>query len=68
MVAKMDSVAFLRFFGAATNNVLVRMYHSGLHLAPAELSKFLEIAQVAAEKKQSLLILPCHKSHIVRRH
>lgn len=29
LVAKMDSVRFLRFFGAVVNNILVRMYDQG---------------------------------------
>ncbi|KPV77785.1 uncharacterized protein RHOBADRAFT_48040 [Rhodotorula graminis WP1] len=64
LVAKMDSVRFLRFFGAVVNNLLVRMYDQGIEISINEYARFKEVAQMAAKKKQSLLILPCHKSHI----
>ncbi|GAA5826424.1 hypothetical protein JCM11251_002361 [Rhodosporidiobolus azoricus] len=64
LVARMDSVRFLRFFGAMTNNLLVRLYHQGIEISITEYARFKEVAQIAAAKKQSLLILPCHKSHI----
>lgn len=41
------------------------MYHQGLEISIPQYARFKEVAQLAASKKQSLLILPCHKSHIV---
>ncbi|KAM0789523.1 hypothetical protein ACM66B_000338 [Microbotryomycetes sp. NB124-2] len=64
LVAKMDSVRFLRFFGACVNNILVRMYDQGIHISIDEYAQFKQVALQAEKKKQSLLILPCHKSHI----
>ncbi|SCV69844.1 BQ2448_1238 [Microbotryum intermedium] len=64
MVAKMDSVRFLKFFGATVNNILVRMYNQGIHINLPEYAAFREVAVQAAKNKQSLLLLPCHKSHI----
>ncbi|GAA5871230.1 hypothetical protein JCM16303_000687 [Sporobolomyces ruberrimus] len=64
LVTRMDSVRFLRFFGALVNNLLVRLYHQGIEIDIKEYARFKEVAMYAAEKKQSLLILPCHKSHI----
>ncbi|GAA5992372.1 hypothetical protein JCM10908_000451 [Rhodotorula pacifica] len=64
LVARMDNVRFLRGFGALVNNLLVRMYHQGLEISIPQYARFKEIAQLAASKKQSLVILPCHKSHI----
>ncbi|GAA5938602.1 hypothetical protein JCM1841_003045 [Sporobolomyces salmonicolor] len=64
LVARMDSVRFLRFFGALVNNLLVRLYHQGIEISIPEYARFKEIAVLAAKKKQSLLIVPCHKSHI----
>ncbi|KAK4054200.1 hypothetical protein OIV83_001226 [Microbotryomycetes sp. JL201] len=64
LVAKMDSVRFLRFFGACVNNILVRMYDQGIHISIDEYAAFKQVALQAEKKKQSLLILPCHKSHI----
>jgi len=42
------------------------MYDQGIEISINEYARFKEVAQMAAKKKQSLLILPCHKSHIVR--
>ncbi|KDE03677.1 hypothetical protein MVLG_05866 [Microbotryum lychnidis-dioicae p1A1 Lamole] len=64
VVAKMDSVRFLKFFGATVNNILVRMYNQGIHINLPEYAAFREVAVQAAKNKQSLLLLPCHKSHI----
>ncbi|GAA5971080.1 hypothetical protein JCM11641_004135 [Rhodosporidiobolus odoratus] len=64
LVAKMNDVRFLRFFGAAVNNILVRLYHQGIEISIPEYARFKEVAQIAATRRQSLLILPCHKSHI----
>ncbi|GAA6017937.1 hypothetical protein JCM10207_002712 [Rhodosporidiobolus poonsookiae] len=64
LVAKMDSLRFLRFLGATVNNLLVRLYHQGIEISIPEYARFKEVAQIAAAKRQSLLILPCHKSHI----
>lgn len=47
------------------NNVLVRMYDQGIHISVDEYTVFKKAAQLAAKRKQSLLFLPCHKSHIV---
>lgn len=41
-----------------------RMYDQGIHLSQAEFLRFRTAAQYAAERKESLIILPCHKSHI----
>lgn len=60
----MDSVRFLRFFGASVNNILVRMYDQGIHISLPEYAAFREVAVEAAKRKQTMLILPCHKSHI----
>ncbi|GAA94612.1 hypothetical protein E5Q_01264 [Mixia osmundae IAM 14324] len=64
MIARLDSVQFFKFFGATVNNILVRMYHQGIHISLDEFTVFRQVAQEAAEKKISLLMLPCHKSHI----
>ncbi|KAK4054685.1 hypothetical protein OIO90_003497 [Microbotryomycetes sp. JL221] len=64
LVAHMNSVSFLRFFGACVNNILVRMYDQGIHISIDEYAQFKQVALQAEKKKQSLLILPCHKSHI----
>ena len=64
LVARMDSPLFLRFFGASVNMVLVRLYNQEIHISLSEYAAFREVAELAAEKKQSLLIVPNHRSHI----
>lgn len=64
LVAKMDSVRFLRFFGASVNILLARMHDQGIHISLPEYAAFREVAVEAAKRKQTMLILPCHKSHI----
>ncbi|CAG8590188.1 6313_t:CDS:10 [Funneliformis mosseae] len=67
LVADLNSLRFIRLFGFFVNNILVRMYHQGIHISERE---FLEarsiklLSVIAAQNSQSLIILPCHKSHI----
>ncbi|KAF8453136.1 acyltransferase [Terfezia claveryi] len=44
--------------------VLARTYHQGVHVSTEEVLRLRHIAQLAALKKQSLIFLPCHRSHI----
>ena len=44
--------------------VLARTYHQGVHVSTEEVLRLRHIAQLAASKKQSLIFLPCHRSHI----
>lgn len=62
--ARLDSLAFLKFFAATINNVLARMYHQGIHISVPQVLELRRVAAYAAERKQSILFLPCHKSHI----
>ncbi|ORX51323.1 acyltransferase-domain-containing protein, partial [Hesseltinella vesiculosa] len=63
-VAKMDDIRFIRFFAFLINNVLVRLYHQGIHIKESEWVELKRVALMAQEKKQSLILLPSHKSHI----
>lgn len=63
-VARIDSLPFLKFFAATINNVLARMYHQGIHISVPQVLELRRVAAYAAERKQSILFLPCHKSHI----
>ncbi|KAI8071456.1 hypothetical protein BC940DRAFT_294491 [Gongronella butleri] len=63
-VAKMDDIRFIRFFAFAINNVLVRLYHQGIHIKESEWVELKRVALLAQERKQSLILLPSHKSHI----
>ncbi|KAN0060221.1 hypothetical protein ACQY0O_007550 [Thecaphora frezii] len=63
-VARIDSLPFLKAFAAAVNNVLARMYHQGIHISVPQVLELRRVAAFAAERKQSIVFLPCHKSHI----
>lgn len=53
-----------RFFAFLINNILVRMYHQGIHIKESEFLELRRVAEYCAEKRYSMVILPCHKSHI----
>ncbi|KAG0018533.1 hypothetical protein BGZ81_010189 [Podila clonocystis] len=64
LVCDMNSMRFIRFFAFLINNILVRMYHQGIHIKESEFLELRRVAEYCAEKKYSMVILPCHKSHI----
>jgi 1-acyl-sn-glycerol-3-phosphate acyltransferase len=64
MMAKMDNTSSMRFIAFVVNNMLVKMYHQGIHIREDELSSLKSIAESAAAKKIPIIFLPCHKSHI----
>ncbi|KAI8371392.1 uncharacterized protein BYT42DRAFT_622292 [Radiomyces spectabilis] len=63
-IATMDSMRVVRFFAFTVNNILVRLYHQGIHIKESEWVELKRVALLAQEKKQSLILLPSHKSHI----
>ncbi|KAG1520109.1 hypothetical protein G6F52_007976 [Rhizopus delemar] len=63
-VATVDSMRILRFFAFVVNTILVRLYHQGLHIRENEWVELKRVALIAQEKKESLIFLPSHKSHI----
>lgn len=64
MVARLDSLPVLKLFAATVNNILGRLYHQGIHISLPEILALRHRAALAAERKQSIIFLPCHKSHI----
>ncbi|KAF9925662.1 hypothetical protein FBU30_004613 [Linnemannia zychae] len=64
LVCDMNSMKFIRFFAFLINNILVRMYHQGIHIKESEFLELRRAAEYCAEKKYSMVILPCHKSHV----
>jgi glycerol-3-phosphate O-acyltransferase len=44
--------------------LLARTYDQGIHVSSREIQNIRRVATIAAEKKQSLIFLPCHRSHI----
>jgi hypothetical protein len=63
-IGRLDSLSFIKVFAASVNNILTRMYHRGIHINVPQVLELRRVAQQAAEKKQSIIFLPCHKSHI----
>ncbi|OBZ87843.1 Dihydroxyacetone phosphate acyltransferase [Choanephora cucurbitarum] len=59
-----DSKRTFRVLSFAVNVILVRLYHQGLHIRESEWVELKRVALLAQEKKQSLIFLPSHKSHI----
>ncbi|KAI7830290.1 acyltransferase [Gamsiella multidivaricata] len=64
LVCDMNSLKFIRFFAFLINNILVRMYHQGIHIKESEFLELRRVAEYCAENKFSMVVLPCHKSHI----
>ncbi|KAI9350608.1 acyltransferase-domain-containing protein [Zopfochytrium polystomum] len=64
MIADMDSIRVIKFVAFMTNNILVRMYHQGIHIHEAEFLELRSWAERAQREKMSLIFLPCHKSHV----
>ncbi|KAF8932773.1 hypothetical protein BGZ58_006802 [Dissophora ornata] len=64
LVCDMNSMRFIRFFAFLINNILVRMYHQGIHIKESEFLELRRVAEYCAEKKYSMVVLPCHKSHV----
>ncbi|KAF3938870.1 hypothetical protein ABW19_dt0208569 [Dactylella cylindrospora] len=46
------------------SQVLSRTYHQGIHVSMDEVFTLTKYARKAAEEKQSMVFLPCHRSHI----
>lgn len=64
LVADMSSKRLVRLAAFVVNNILVRMYNQGIHIKESELRAVRQAAVEAERKKQSLIFLPCHKSHV----
>lgn len=63
MMCKMDSKPYIRSAFYGVTQLLTRAY-SGIHVDEAEVTRLREVARVAASKKQSIIFLPRHSSHI----
>ncbi|KAK6533805.1 hypothetical protein TWF694_002734 [Orbilia ellipsospora] len=64
MICKMESKSFIRTAYWLASQVLSRTYHQGIHVSMDEVVTLTNYARKAAEEKQSMVFLPCHKSHI----
>ncbi|GAB7326184.1 hypothetical protein MBLNU13_g10182t1 [Cladosporium sp. NU13] len=64
MICKMDSKYFIRGAYYLATQLLTRAYHQGIHINSAEVLRLRRVAEEAAEKGQSIIFLPCHRSHV----
>ncbi|KAK9248381.1 hypothetical protein V1506DRAFT_452533 [Lipomyces tetrasporus] len=64
MICKFESKRFLRLAYYIVMQILGRTYNQGLHVNAEEIAKLKEVATIAAKNNQSLIFLPCHRSHI----
>lgn len=64
MICKMNSNRFIRGAYYMCTQLLTRAYHQGIHVSSEEVLRLRSVAEEAAKKKQSIVFLPCHKSHV----
>lgn len=64
MICKMDSRYFIRGAYYLVTQLLTRAYHQGVHSSKSEVERLMKAAAAAAAKKQSIIFLPCHRSHV----
>lgn len=64
MICKMESKKFIRGAYYLCTQLLTRAYHQGIHVSSEEVLRLRSVAEAASKKKQSIVFLPCHKSHV----
>ncbi|KAI4765011.1 acyltransferase [Aureobasidium sp. EXF-3400] len=64
MICKMDSRRFIRGAYYFATQLLTRAYHQGIHVSSEEVLRLRKVAKEAEKKKQSIIFLPCHRSHV----
>jgi glycerol-3-phosphate O-acyltransferase len=64
MICKMESKAFIRGAYYIATALLTRAYHQGIHVSSEEVLRLRAVAEEAAKKKQAIIFLPCHRSHV----
>ncbi|KAK4211252.1 glycerol-3-phosphate acyltransferase [Rhypophila decipiens] len=64
MICKFESKAFIRGAYYVVTQLLLRAYHQGIHVSSEEVLRLRRVAEEAARKKQSIIFLPCHRSHV----
>ncbi|KAL4889417.1 acyltransferase-domain-containing protein [Aspergillus ambiguus] len=64
MICKMESKRFIRSAYYLCTQLLTRAYHQGVHVSSEEVLRLKRVAEEATKKKQSIVFLPCHKSHV----
>ncbi len=64
MICKFESKLFIRGAYYVVTQLLLRAYHQGIHVSSEEVLRLRSVAKEAARKNQSIIFLPCHRSHV----
>ncbi|KAG9236341.1 acyltransferase [Amylocarpus encephaloides] len=64
MICKMESRPFIRSAYYFCTQLLTRAYHQGIHVSSEEVLRIRSVAEEAEKRKQSIIFLPCHRSHV----
>ncbi|KAK8219398.1 hypothetical protein M8818_001135 [Zalaria obscura] len=64
MICKMESRRFIRGAYYLCTQLVTRAYHQGIHVSSEEVLRLRAVAEQAAKKNQSIIFLPCHRSHV----
>lgn len=64
MILKMESRPFIRGAYYLATQLLTRAYHQGIHVSSEEVLRLREVAKKAEREGQSIIFLPCHRSHV----
>ncbi|KAI2619154.1 acyltransferase-domain-containing protein [Hypoxylon sp. NC1633] len=64
MICKFESKTFIRGAYYFVTQLLTRAYHQGIHVSSEEVLRLRKVAEVAEKKKQSIIFLPSHRSHV----
>ncbi|KAI9754159.1 MAG: hypothetical protein M4579_004827 [Chaenotheca gracillima] len=64
MICKFESKRFIRGAYYLCTQLLTRAYHQGIHVSSEEVLRLRAFAEQTAAKKQSIIFLPCHRSHV----
>lgn len=63
-VARHEHHKFIRFAAWMCRSIMVSVYDQGVWVDSMEIKRLRETARIAALKRQSLIFLPCHRSHV----
>ena len=64
MICKFESKPFIRGAYYLVTQLLTRAYHQGIHVSSEEVLRLRTVAKKAEKNKQSIIFLPCHRSHV----
>lgn len=64
MICKFESKTFIRGAYYLVTQLLTRAYHQGIHVSSEEVLRLRQVAKQAEKNKQSIVFLPCHRSHV----